>query len=204
MKIDAVIFDIGNVLLKFDYFIAANKLLLKNNRENYPEREAITNLVLAYEAGRISRETFIKSVRKEFEDQGTDEDFLRIWENIFEPNQPMVDLLPHFKKNSRLFLLSNIGCIHQGFIFQRYDFFSHFEDGVYSYRAKFLKPEPDIFRIAERTFSVDPRKTLYIDDREENVKAAEEHGFIALLYDYNRHEEFEKELLARKIHPRHT
>ncbi|MEO8204610.1 MAG: HAD family phosphatase [Chthoniobacterales bacterium] len=201
MAIDAVIFDIGNVLLKFDYYIAANKLLQKNQKSDYPAREAITTLVLDYESGRIDRATFIKSVRETFGDEGQDEEFLRIWENIFEPNDPMVALLPHFKKRSRLFLLSNIGCIHQEFIFQQYPFFSHFQDGIYSYRAKHLKPAPEIFRLAQQTFSVVPEQTLYVDDREENVQEAANQGFIALHYDYNRHADFEQELRIRKIHP---
>ncbi|MEO6052464.1 MAG: HAD family phosphatase [Chthoniobacterales bacterium] len=202
MPIDAVIFDIGNVLLKFDYYIAANKLLQKNNKTDYPEREAITAFVLAYEEGKIDRSTFVKNVRDTFGDVGEDTDFIRIWENIFEPNNPMVSLLPHFAKKSRLFLLSNIGCIHQEFIFKNYSFFSHFEAGIYSYRAKHLKPAPEIFHMAQQTFAVVPERTLYVDDREENVKEAENQGFIAIHYDYNRHEDFDQALRARKIHPK--
>ncbi|MEO8207313.1 MAG: hypothetical protein ABI615_14120, partial [Chthoniobacterales bacterium] len=56
-------------------------------------------------------------------------------------------------------------------------------------------------RMAHKTFAIVPEQTLYVDDREENVQEAANQGFIAIHYDYNRHEEFEQDLRARKIHP---
>ena len=42
MKIEAAIFDIGNVLLLFDYMKAANRLARKNRLVSLPDRGRIT------------------------------------------------------------------------------------------------------------------------------------------------------------------
>jgi putative hydrolase of the HAD superfamily len=92
-----------------------------------------------------------------------------------------------------LYLLSNIGCIHHDHIFEEYDFFrTLFDDGVYSYKAGIMKPERRIFEIARAQFGVDPSRTLYIDDLEENVRGAESVGFLGHHYDPMRHDLFEK------------
>jgi glucose-1-phosphatase len=163
LKIDAVIFDIGNVLLTFDYFIAERALLAHTGRDIAPSVEDLHPHRMDHESGRSTREEFIRIVREAFSHDGT----------------------------TPLYLLSNIGCIHHDHIFEEYDFFANlFQDGIYSYKAGVMKPERGIFELARTQFGIDPYRTLYIDDLEENVRGAEIVGFITHHYDPARHDLF--------------
>ena len=194
-SIDAVIFDIGNVLLTFDYFIAERGLLAHTGREVAPSVEELHPHRMAHESGTISRAEFVKIVREAFAHDGPEDHFMEIWTRIFQVNTPMVDWARSLHGKTPLFLLSNIGCIHHDHIFEEYDFFSTlFRDGVYSYKAGVMKPEKRIFEIAREQFGVDPARTLYIDDLAENVQGALETGFICHHYDPARHDLFEARL----------
>ena len=134
----------------------------------------------------------MKAVREAFAHDGPEDHFLDTWSRIFEVNTPMVDWAHTLHPTTPLYLLSNIGCIHHDHIFQEYGFFnSLFRDGVYSYKAGVMKPERKIFELACTQFSVDPSRTLYIDDLIDNVRSAEATGFMTHHYDPTRHDLFE-------------
>jgi putative hydrolase of the HAD superfamily len=195
MKIQAVIFDIGNVLLTFDYFIAERALLNHTGRQVAPSIEELHPHRMAHETGTISREEFVKIVRDAFEHDGPEDHFMELWKRIFEVNKPMLGWARSLHGKTPLYLLSNIGCIHHDHIFEEYDFFSSlFHDGIYSYKAGVMKPERRIFELARSQFGVDPATTLYIDDLEENVRGAEAIGFIGHHYDPARHDLFEEHI----------
>lgn len=191
MKIDAVIFDIGNVLLTFDYFIAERALLAHTGRDIAPSVEDLHPHRMDHESGRSTREEFIRIVREAFAHDGPEDHFMEMWTRIFEVNTPMVEWARSLHGTTPLYLLSNIGCIHHDHIFEEYDFFADlFQDGIYSYKAGVMKPERRIFELARTQFGIDPYRTLYIDDLEENVRGAETVGFITHHYDPARHDLF--------------
>ena len=194
-QINAVIFDIGNVLLTFDYFIAERALLSHTGREAAPSIEELHPHRMAHETGTISREEFIRIVREAFAHDGPEDHFVELWTRIFQVNTPMLQWARSLHGKTPLYLLSNIGCIHHDHIFEEYDFFKTlFIDGIYSYKAGVMKPEPRIFEMAQTQFGVDPSTTLYIDDLEENVRGAESVGFIGHHYDPARHNLFEQRI----------
>lgn len=195
MQIDAVIFDIGNVLLTFDYFIAERALVAHTGIEAPPSVEDLHPHRIDHETGRSTREDFIKIVRDAFAHDGPEDHFMELWTQIFEVNTPMVEWARSLQGKTPLYLLSNIGCIHHDHIFAEYEFFGTlFRDGVYSYKAGVMKPEARIFQLAQAQFGVDPSRTLYIDDLEENVRGAESVGFIGHHYDPVKHHLFEQRI----------
>jgi putative hydrolase of the HAD superfamily len=58
-----------------------------------------------------------------------------------------------------------------------HDFMSHFESGVFSSRAKAVKPEAEIFEHAARTFGRPPSALLLVDDHLPNIVAARAAGW---------------------------
>jgi putative hydrolase of the HAD superfamily len=194
MKIDAVIFDIGNVLLTFDYFIAERALLEQTGLKVAPSIDELHPHRIAHETGEISRGDFIRIVREAFSHDGPEDHFLDIWSRIFTVNHQMIEWARALHATTPLYLLSNIGCIHHDHIFKEYDFFSTlFRDGIYSYKVGVMKPETRIFEMARSRFNVDPSRTLYIDDLHDNVLSAEQSGFLVHHYDHTRHDLFLKE-----------
>jgi len=194
-SIEAVIFDIGNVLLKFDYMVAARRLMDLNGVIELPEREPIIKAKAALERGEIDRAEFLRLVRPAFAHEGSDEDFLAIWEDIFEENEPMTQLAVRLaERGISTYLLSNISCIHHEYAFRRYTAFQSFRDGVFSYKAGVLKPEPRIYEIAIAQFGIEPGRALFIDDLEENIEAARMLGLQGLVYDHRAHAAAEEAL----------
>jgi FMN phosphatase YigB (HAD superfamily) len=96
-----------------------------------------------------------------------------------------VDFLRHCKQAGHtLYILSNWD--PESFIImqQQYpDFFSLFEGIVISGDVGMVKPDPALFAYLLERYKLDPRKTFYIDDRPENIQAAQEFGIQGCLYE---------------------
>lgn len=186
MSVEAVIFDIGNVLVKFESGLAERNLAgLGESRPG--QMEEIKALGPAYERGEMGRAEFLGQLRTITGYAGPEEDLARAWQEIFSPNPPMWELVERFRTGIPLFLLSNTNCLHHDYLVREYEVFANFEDGVFSYLAGLSKPEPGIFELAVRQFRVKPEATVYIDDLEANVEAARSAGLIGLHYNADRH-----------------
>jgi len=192
--IKAIIFDIGNVLLKFDYQIAFKAIAAYTGEISPALISLLEPLNRDFEAGAINRGEFVRRVGEAIEFGGTEPEFVAAWEAIFVENKPMKELVGQLRERYPLYLLSNIGEIHHEYIFRTFPVFESFADGVFSYLAGCLKPDPEIYEIAARQFGVEPGETLFMDDMPANVEGARRAGFQAVLYDANAHEEFLKEL----------
>lgn len=192
--IKAVIFDIGKVLLQFDFNIAIAKLRPLCRVEGEKVLAPIEEIKTAYEAGRLPREAFLRQAFELLGFAGTERDFVSAWEEIFEVNTPMVDLVGRLKGRYPLYLLSNTSDIHVDYMLEKYPFFGLFDDAVYSYRVGCAKPEPEIYERAALQFGVEPGATLFVDDLPANISAARHLGFHAFQYDLTCHEAFLAEL----------
>ncbi|MEX1119814.1 MAG: HAD family phosphatase [Terrimicrobiaceae bacterium] len=188
MKITAAIFDIGNVLLPFDYMKAANRLIEENQPVTPPDRAVVVAAKEQLELGRIDRGEFLRRVRPLFNHTGHEGDFLAIWEDIFVPNTPMHKLVEELSEHMPLYLLSNISDIHRESIHRDYPVFRYFQSGIYSYEVGLLKPDPAIFELTAQRLNVTPQATLFIDDMAENIASAEAAGFCCVHYSHTDHE----------------
>jgi putative hydrolase of the HAD superfamily len=198
--IKALIFDIGQVLLRFDFQIALRKLrgqcevtdLAAALRDIEPDKRK-------YERGDLSRSAFLAAVFSRLRYCGTEAEFVTCWSDIFWPNERMVQLVEQLAGRYPLYLLSNTSCIHLPPLLDKYPFFRHFRDGVYSYVAGLEKPDVRIYELAAQQFAVEPAHTLFIDDLPENVAGAQKAGFAAWCYDHTRHQLFEAWLREHQI-----
>ena len=103
-KYSAVVFDLGNVLIPFDYTIVLNKL---NEIENNLGRRFIDfynsnyNLHRDFEKGMISEPVFIKTMLQAVDNKINSETFCKIFSDIFTVNEKVVSLLPILKKDNQ-------------------------------------------------------------------------------------------------------
>lgn len=185
MKVEAFIFDIGNVLVRFDHGRAVAALSAMG--ADISDRAGLENLAARYERGEVGRAAFLKGMRSILRHEVDDDAVARAWQEIFEPNAPMWDLVEKLHESYPLYLLSNTNCLHHDYLLREYAVFGKFADGVFSYRAKMAKPDRAIFDLAIRQFGVDPRHTVYLDDLTPNVEAARGAGLRALRYDPDAH-----------------
>ena len=195
--IDAFLFDIGNVLLRFDFALALQKLADESEvRDPAAVLRRIESVREAYEDGRIDRAEFLRASRAVLSYRGTDAAFIAAWEDIFEPNAPMLALVERLHGRWPLYLLSNTSDIHRDYVFRRYPVFARFTAGTYSYAARASKPGAEIYHHAIRAHGLEPARTFFIDDLLPNIETARALGFRAHHYHHDRHAELEKELAA--------
>jgi HAD superfamily hydrolase (TIGR01509 family) len=198
--IRALLFDIGNVLLRFDFSLAL-RALAAQSQVNQPEQvlALIERIKIAYEDGAIARDAFLRGVFDVLRYRGTERDFISAWEEIFEPNAPMIALVEKLHRRHPLYLLSNTSDIHRDYLFRRYPFFGCFAGGVYSFEVSASKPGRKIFEIAIRQLGIEPESTFFIDDLLPNIETARELGFVCHHYHYQAHEALVRDLQERRL-----
>lgn len=201
MSQPAILSDIGNVLVSFDFKIAAQRA---TEFCPHPAEVLLTRLdpiKLPYENGDMDDESFVAQAMPLLDFNGTPDQFRRIWCEIFAENAAMELTLSRLNGRLPMHLLSNTSGLHKNHLLSTFGVFRHFQGGVYSYSAKCSKPDASIFRIAMKELSLDPERTYYIDDLEANIATAREFGFHAHLYQMGDHAAFEQDLalwLARE------
>lgn len=183
--IKAIVFDLGNVLIPFDYSIIINRL--NEIEENLGKRfynlyQLNYYLHREYEKSNISTDDFLNKML-EFCDNKVDvETFCKIYSEIFTINTKLTALLPILKQNYKLYLLSNTNFIHQKYGYGNYSFFEHFDKLFLSFEVKAIKPEPEIYNAVTNFSGLKPNEHLFIDDVLEYVEGAKNVGWNAIRF----------------------
>ncbi len=180
-----IVFDLGNVLIPFDYNIIINKLenieeglgvrFYKFYQNNYYVHKD-------FEKWSISTEKFIEIMLKWADNKIDAETFCKIYSEVFTVNTQVTDLLPLLKKNYKLVLLSNTNYIHQKYGWQQYHFLKNFDKLILSHEVHAVKPEPEIYQAVMNFTNEAAEKHLFIDDVEEYVEGAKAMGWDAVQY----------------------
>lgn len=194
MSRPAILSDIGNVLVSFDFRIAARRAA---EHCPYPAEQLMSRLdsiKLPYENGDMDDDTFVREAIGLLGFQGGEGLFRQIWCEIFEPNHVMDATLAKAAGRLPMFLLSNTSGLHKEHLLGSFDIFRHFQGGVYSYSAKCSKPDASIFRVAVDELDLDPSSTFFIDDLAANIATAHELGFQCHQYRLGEHEALEQQL----------
>lgn len=190
----SILCDIGNVIVSFDFRIAARRLAELSECPADAVFDRLHHLKLPFEDGQMDDQTFVSEAIKAIQFTDSPAEFSRIWCDIFAPNTALITTLGQLATNHPLFLLSNTSGLHKDYLFAQFPVFSLFSGGVYSYSAKASKPSPEIFHIAIEQLALDPAQTFYIDDLQPNIETASHLGFETHLYDMNRHAELLSDL----------
>lgn len=196
MSQPAILSDIGNVLVAFDFTIAARRCA---EFSPFPPEKLLTRLdpiKVPYENGDMDDATFVTEATKLLDFQGDAALFEQIWCEIFSENPVMERTLSGMAGRMPMYLLSNTNGLHKDYLLRSFDIFRHFQGGVYSYSAKCSKPDAIIFEKTAAELDLDPGQTFYIDDLEANIATAKRLGFKTHLYRMDDHAALERELEA--------
>jgi glucose-1-phosphatase len=200
MKIEALIFDIGNVLVPFDWQPFKDQLLADSVNLTAEAEMEFRELMTRFDVGEMTGEIFASLATRLMGFQGGEAKFIAIWNGIFSANPPMERMILSLKERYPLFLLSNTSDLHLTYLRRNFDVLQHFRDGVYSFRAKCAKPERRIFEMAIKQFGLQAENTAYIDDLPANIRSASEVGLQTIQYDLTKHAEFEQRLTELGVH----
>lgn len=185
---DAIICDLGNVLINFDHRIAVKKIMDYTPKEEKDIYNLFfdSGLTELYEEGKISSGEFFRRVRKFLKLDMEYDSFVPIWNEIFFDvplNLKMRSFLKRVKPDYKLVMISNLNEIHFEFLKKKMDIFREFDKLVLSYEAGFRKPAPEIYNVALNATKTIPSRALYIDDRQDLVEAASRLGIKAIVFD---------------------
>ncbi len=196
MSEPAFLFDIGNVLVQFDFTQA---LLRLSEMSSVPMHEVpglLNPLKDSLESGGMSDDDFITQSIAKLGFTGGRNDFIGLWGDIFTEHKPMTALVEQLAGKHPLYLFSNTSGLHKEWLFERFDVFQHFNDGVYSYEARSSKPAEGMYQDAIRRFDLDPAQTFYIDDLTDNIATGRRVGFLSHQYEARQHDKLEAEVEA--------
>lgn len=181
-----VVFDLGKVLVDFDYSIAAKKIAAQSARQvkNLHEFLGGSPLLVQLETGLISTEQFFYDVQRITGFGGSPDEFAGYFADIFFPIADMVELHGELRrKKIPTYIFSNTNEIAVGHIRHNFPFFRLFDGYVLSYEVGAMKPNAKIYEALEKMTGRRGADIFYIDDRAENVEAGAARGWQIVLHE---------------------
>ncbi len=182
MKIEAILLDLGKVLIDFNFASGVEALHASCSiaRDRFEEVLWDETWIRRYERGEISTGDFHSYLRESASLEMELPEFRRTWTSVFLPDLLVSEeLLASLKRNYPLILVSNTNEAHFEYIRSRYPIVDYFDQHVLSYEVGSLKPDSKIFEHAIQVSGRRPEALFFADDREENVLAARGLGIHA-------------------------
>ena len=122
------LYDIGRVLLDFDFESSLSRLLPTDCDDPRARLEKLLQRKDEFEAGKVGPDAYIDWALGVLGSDANADQFRDAWRNIFTPNEPMWECVRKLAaKGHRLILFSNTNSIHCPWIFENYPEFSLFE-----------------------------------------------------------------------------
>lgn len=196
-----VVFDIGNVLLRWNPAALLNGLGFSATEQPH----ALANIVhtpewLALDRGDIDLdEAVIQSAQRAGYAPGrVREVYLGVGPSL-QPMEPLVTLATTLAAAGHpLYVLSNMPEQTWRHIQEAHKFFNVFNGLLLSFEENLIKPEAGIYQRLLTRFELEASRTLFIDDHLPNVLAAQEQGLGAVhLADPDNPSSYRDELLAQ-------
>ena len=186
-KIKAVLFDLGKVVLDFNFEPAFHRLsqsvpLTARELEAYFWR---SGLEVLYDGGKISSVQFYKEVKRVVRHTLSYKQFKKIWNEVFTPKKDTFALIRRLSPRTRLVLISNTNAMHYEYVRKKYPILNHFDRLILSFKEKTRKPDEAIYKTAAKACKAMPQEIFYIDDRRDLTEAAKELGFHTFTYKNN-------------------
>jgi len=198
-KIDTVIFDIGNVLYRWDLRCLFAKLIDDPEELDWFLAHVVTpEWHFQHDAGRTFADMVAERSREfpEYRDHITAYSE-RFPETIPGPVEGMLDLVRALAgRGVPLFAISNFGAESWAQFLPSAPIFGIFSDIVISGEEKLIKPDAAIFELALKRFDCRADQCLFIDDRRDNIEAGQAVGLAGHHFKDSRQLEHELKALG--------
>ena len=181
-----VVFDLGKVLVDFDYSIAARRIAARCTKSPSEITAVIaqSRFIMDYEAGKLTRPEFFQHVQETTGFGGTLDEFGEFFADIFTEIPPMIELHAKLRRRGhKTFIFSNTNDLAVEHIRRNFPFFRNFDGYIYSYEIRAMKPDAKIYESLEKLAGRRGAEIVYLDDRPENVAAGTAHGWRAILHE---------------------
>ena len=187
-RVRAIVFDLGNVLvgLDNDRYAGTWPYDMAGEDPGFRDWVAEHRLWYAYETGTLTTAELLERLGGRL--RLSPKQITEHWNALLLGLLPgVVDTLEVLRKRYPLYVLSNTNETHIEWVRAHLErqglgeFERWFEHCFYSYEMGCVKPEALIYEKAQARIGVSADQVLFVDDREENVIAASEHGWQAIL-----------------------
>ena len=176
IKINSVVFDLGNVLIDWDPRYLYRKLFQTDEEvEWFLENICDHDWNLKHDSGQLFSKGILEKSQKYQEYSELIHAWYQRWEEMIGgPIDESVQVLSELKeKRLLLYILSNWSAETYPIAEERFDFLSWFDGKIISGEAEIVKPDLEIYKLLINRHDLNPQHTVFIDDKEENIRAAE-------------------------------
>ena len=184
-KIEAVVFDIGNVLIEWQPERFYDTLMSVEDRKKMFKTIDLHHMNDLVDRGANWQETVYDCA----ENYPEYREMIRLWHDRWiEMASPAIDQSVDALRALKVgfvpvLALSNFGVQTFEFAETRYPFLKEFDQRYISGYLGEVKPEPRIYEILEQQSGFAPETLLFADDRQENLDAAAARGWNVHLFD---------------------
>ena len=185
VKPTLVVFDLGKVLLDFDYSIAGRRIAAQTKLSDAEVQRFLDQSPLLYrfETGLMTQQEFFEAVRQHTGFAGSFKEFSGFFADIFWEIPPMIALHATLRhKGIPTYIFSNTNDLAMVHIRHNFPFFANFDGYILSYEVKAMKPDVKIYEALENLSGKRGAEILYLDDRPENVDAGAARGWQVILH----------------------
>ncbi len=183
-KPSIVVFDLGKVLLDFDYAIAGRRIAAKSSMPAAGVHAFLNQspLLHRYETGLMTRQELFAEVRAATGFTGDLAEFSGSFADIFTEISEMTALHAALRRRGiPTYIFSNTNDLAMEHVRRNFPFFADFDGYILSYEIRAMKPDARIYEALEAMAGRRGPEILYLDDRPENVAAGAARGWQVIL-----------------------
>jgi 2-haloacid dehalogenase len=187
MKISAIIFDLGGVLVDWNPNYVFDQMFdSEEKKKHFFENICTPDWNEKQDAGRSLKEATDELLEKHPEWKEYIEAYYGRWQEMLGgPIHETVEIFRRLKQSGRykIYALTNWSAETFPVALELYEFLHWFDGRVVSGEEKMRKPFPEFYQLIVERFQLVPSETVFIDDNLRNVKAAAEMGLQAIAFE---------------------
>jgi putative hydrolase of the HAD superfamily len=178
-----IVFDLGNVLIHCDMDKAARMIKERSSLPHEVIRERLfdAELIDAWDVGELDPEAFTARVQQSCEWEGSMSELEEIWQQMLHGDPRMFEVFDELVEAGHdIYILSNANPFHIEYVMREHPQLLQAQGHIFSCECRMIKPQVEIFHHLTEKYSLEPERSIFIDDKLPNIQAAEEAGYRAI------------------------
>ena len=183
--IDTIIFDVGNVLMDFNWQYYLNSFHFDDTKYNLIADATFRNSLWdEYDRGGLPDEEYFNRFAANAPQYQSE--IRRILTNVGETVRLFdytVDWVKHLKKEGyRLYILSNYAHYTYQQTVHKMEFLPYMDGTLFSYTVQQRKPYHCIYKTLLEKYHITPERAVFLDDRTDNIQSARDMGINGIIF----------------------
>ena len=177
-----VVFDLGNVLVRFRLDGLLDRLAGACARPPAEVRAMAwePSMVEDFECGRVSPEQFFAHLQQRLGLSLPFAAFVEAWNSIFEADRAAMDVFERTRAVATTAVLTNTNILHDTYVRQTWPELGRAHHWIASHEVGMRKPDARIYELVLSRTGMRPQETVYLDDIAAFVAAARSLGIRAI------------------------